>query len=721
MRKAGKSRGILQSLVARPLSVCFPVLGLLLILSQACTFPAPTQTPAPNESIGAVKRESPEVWHNDSQVQAVDWLFPDDLIKVRNEGAALLEFGSGLFIRLFNTTDAGGVNGTMISHDPESPIIVQLTLFAGGLTGRLIKPGNQVAIDTPGGARILVRGTKFFVTYNPLDGLTTAGNFGGIMGIVAGGVSVVIPSGYYLEVPSGEPPGTPLPLGFSIDKFEVQALDEKSPILALADLVSPPPVQAEAVITESPHAEELPAVQITATPEIDVTAETAVSEVPTLTPVVADNAAIPVICTMNTLWPVYYVLPGDTLFSIAQGSGTTYQALMSANCLRSPTIYVGQALRVPVIPVKPIPGSSLTLAGTVVNDDGGSATTGDFQVFIDDFPVAWEFAHFLEAGPHQVQVSGIPGYSFGSWGGDCESNGAVSLVAGEAKACYILLDDIAPTLTLNQSVINDNGGSAAQLDLRTFVGDSAAIWGVPLTLSAGSHIAKAEEASGYSAGPWSGDCDSKGFVSLSVGENKTCSIVYDDIAPVLTLVNTVKNDQGGAALKSDFQVFIGETHAEWDVPQPLMAGNHLVYQAGPPGYTAAGWGGDCNSDGSIFLSIGENKTCTIVNDDVPVEMRGTLIVIKIVVNDDRLDDKVAGDFSFSVNGGEPIRFEEDGRNEMTVEPGVYSVTEPSDPYYFASYDNCTERVIPSGGSVTCFIVNDDTEPPAQVAFSLLVN
>ncbi|HTK05157.1 MAG TPA: SdrD B-like domain-containing protein, partial [Candidatus Eisenbacteria bacterium] len=40
------------------------------------------------------------------------------------------------------------------------------------------------------------------------------------------------------------------------------------------------------------------------------------------------------------------------------------------------------------------------------------------------------------------------------------------------------------------------------------------------------------------------------------------------------------------------------------------------------GYSASAWGGDCAADGSVSLSVGENKTCTITNDDVPSEIHG---------------------------------------------------------------------------------------------------
>jgi LysM repeat protein len=53
-------------------------------------------------------------------------------------------------------------------------------------------------------------------------------------------------------------------------------------------------------------------------------------------------------CGVPYGWVAYYVKSGDTLYSIAQMSGTTVAALQQANCLgNSDYIYVGQKLYVP--------------------------------------------------------------------------------------------------------------------------------------------------------------------------------------------------------------------------------------------------------------------------------------------------------------------------------------------------------------------------------------
>lgn len=61
----------------------------------------------------------------------------------------------------------------------------------------------------------------------------------------------------------------------------------------------------------------------------------------------------PLSCTPWTHWLTYVVQSGDTLYSLAQDTGTTVEELMLANCLYDNRIYVGQILYVPRFPIKP--------------------------------------------------------------------------------------------------------------------------------------------------------------------------------------------------------------------------------------------------------------------------------------------------------------------------------------------------------------------------------
>jgi len=198
-------------------------------------------------------------------------------------------------------------------------------------------------------------------------------------------------------------------------------------------------------------------------------------------------------------------------------------------------------------------------------------------------------------------------------------------------------------------------------------------------------------------------------LNASNGEDIVCTITNTVKAGTLTLVKTVVNDNGGTKVASDFQAYIDGNPVAWNTPITFDTGSYTASEDEIAGYTASDWGSDCAADGSVTLGPGENKTCTITNDDQP----GTLIVRKIV-NNDNGGTKGYTDFSFSVDGGNPITFESDGQNEMTVNAGYYNVTEPAVTGYSISYDNCSNIYVPNGGSATCTITNCDVQPELTV-------
>jgi len=278
----------------------------------------------------------------------------------------------------------------------------------------------------------------------------------------------------------------------------------------------------------------------------------------------------------------------------------------------------------------------LTLEKTVVNDDGGEATEADFQARIDAGNVNWDAANEVSVGAHTAsEIMNVSGYSASVWGGDCAADGSVTLAVGENKTCTITNNDIAPTLKLVKEVDNGDGGSAtsdswtlsADADVpddgRNF--DNLGGSGVFETVYAGAGYALSEsDVPGYSAGDWSCDGGSlvDGVVTLGLDADVTCTITNNDIAPTLTLVKTVNNNYGGTAVAGDFQAYIDATPVGWDSAEELSAGSYVASEDGFSGYVAGDWGGDCDAGGNVTLTLGENKTCTITNNDTPGEIHG---------------------------------------------------------------------------------------------------
>ncbi|MFC1711891.1 SdrD B-like domain-containing protein [Patescibacteria group bacterium] len=352
-----------------------------------------------------------------------------------------------------------------------------------------------------------------------------------------------------------------------------------------------------------------------------------------------------------------------------------------------------------------VKSSSLTVIKHVINDNGGILEADDFTINVtgnNPDPSSFPGDEFgtqvtLEPGVYSVDEDFVAGYTK-TLSPDCTG----TLLPGESKTCTITNNDIPATLIVEKVVFNDNGGTLTYPDFSFSVNggpaESFEADGVnEKTVSAGTYTVIEPSVFGYATTYT--NCTN---VVIPIGGTETCIITNNDIAPTLTLVKTVINDNGGIALFSNFQAYIGINPVPWNQAQTLPSGDYTASEDTVSGYDPSIWTGDCETDGDVSLAVGENKTCYITNDDQPA----TLIVKKIVINDDG-GTLTYPDFSFSVNGAGAVSFEADGQNDLTVNAGTYTVTEPPVSGYTTTYSNCTDVVIPNGGTETCTITNND--------------
>ena len=273
--------------------------------------------------------------------------------------------------------------------------------------------------------------------------------------------------------------------------------------------------------------------------------------------------------------------------------------------------------------------ATLILAKILPNDNGGTATEDDFNVYINDVLSSWG-SHQVDAGTYTVSEDTLSGYTPFSWGGDCNAQGEVALLPGETITCTILNDDETATLTLVKVLPNDDGGTATENDFAVYIDTVQSSWGFHY-VDAGSYTVSEDTLFGYVPSTWGEDCDAQGNVTLLPGESKTCTITNDDVAPTLTLVKTVENDNFGTKQVADFPLFINGNSVTSGVASTLSANvPYTATETNLYGYSASVWGGDCAADGTITLNEGDNKTCTITNDDI----QPLLTVTKIVFNND---------------------------------------------------------------------------------------
>src|SRR5262249_26785966 len=131
---------------------------------------------------------------------------------------------------------------------------------------------------------------------------------------------------------------------------------------------------------------------------------------------------------------------------------------------------------------------SLTLNKVVVNDNGGTATAGNFTLTASGAtplsgvgPSVTSGGSF-SAGTYSLSESSLAGYTQTNLvcSGATLKHGTTALTFGQTVSCTLTNNDIAPKLTLNKVVVNDNGGTATAGNFTLTATGSGT---VPLTFS----------------------------------------------------------------------------------------------------------------------------------------------------------------------------------------------------------------------------------------------
>jgi len=315
----------------------------------------------------------------------------------------------------------------------------------------------------------------------------------------------------------------------------------------------------------------------------------------------------------------------------------------------------------------------LRVIKTVINDNGGTAVASDFTIHVKSSgsmgvtdvtgsPAVGVSSpgreYWLLANTYVVSEDAHAGYT-ATFSGDCDASGNV-VVGLAPKTCTIINNDSAPppatselaTLHVIKHVVNNDGGKEIASDFIMHVkapGSSGPLAdsvspaagteapGSFHALTPGTYVVSEDAHAGY-AQSFSGDCDGNGNVTLISGADKICTITNDDISvktppppstsesATLHVIKIVINDNGGKAVVSDAVIHV--TSDSGDVagsPQSGAVFPGTSYSLGAGTYTVsedffAGYkvtiGGDCSASGAIVLAWGDDKTCTITNNDI---------------------------------------------------------------------------------------------------------
>lgn len=335
----------------------------------------------------------------------------------------------------------------------------------------------------------------------------------------------------------------------------------------------------------------------------------------------------------------------------------------------------------------------------------------------------------FDAGSYAVTEPSHAGYTM-ELTGDCAGTAAL----GAELECTVTNTYIEPTVTtVNFTKVVDNqfGGTAVSSDFSLhIVGTNVDVTvphGSSTQLPLGSYtVTETGPTTGYGA-DYSGFCEGAVMTVApgDLGKARTCTVTNHDIQPELTVIKHVVNDndtETDVDLLAD-AFMLGVTGTDVSAPSfagsetgtvvKLDAGAFTVTEEQEAGYSAT-FSGDCALDGTGSIGVGEKKTCTITNDDIP-PTEAIITVTKELppVPDYSLPNGTFEDFSFVMQGynnNQPTAFEADGTNQITVTTGGnHIVAEVLKPGYVTSYSQSCDALssVVLGWSYSCVITNTE--------------
>jgi|GEM_PF-1183773 len=281
----------------------------------------------------------------------------------------------------------------------------------------------------------------------------------------------------------------------------------------------------------------------------------------------------------------------------------------------------------------PMAEIGLTVNKVVINH-GGSKTSSDFEPYqVEGYmlnnetdPPTTEL-NTLDIIPGQVVVLSPGTYTISeasdpeyiqTFSGDCDVNGEVVLASGDSKVCTITNEQKYASLLLNKIVIN-HGLTKVVDDFAPYMVNtnptSELTLGVASPVGPGTWTISETLDTLYNQ-TFSGDCDSSGVVSILVGESKTCTITNEEKLSYLTINKNVIN-HGNTNVSSSFAPFMaGANTIPLGVETNIDSGIYGITESNYEDYDQT-FSGDCDTNGFLTLISGENKTCTITNEEKP--------------------------------------------------------------------------------------------------------
>jgi len=341
---------------------------------------------------------------------------------------------------------------------------------------------------------------------------------------------------------------------------------------------------------------------------------------------------------------------------------------------------------------------------TFTGDVGGSLTDGQSATPVAVLPGTYSSTETVLAGWDLANIDCDDDASSTPSTGDLNTATATfNVEPGENVVCAFTNVQRA-TVVVRKIVVRDDGGNATigefgitstagtlNFDGGPTVGDvttyTATVTGVvPNT----GYSVSETPLTGYTPSNWSCDDDTGSVLenggdptgalfTVGPGKTVTCTITNDDIAPTLTLIKNVVNDNFGTAGPDDFGISVGGTPVTSGASNPYTANTPLaIDEVGLAGYSFVSITGDpeCPAalGGDVVLSEGENITCTITNDDDPPDIN--------------LAKTVNGPATLEANGTYTVVYTVTASNAGTGN-GEYNLTDTFSPAAGVTFNSAT--------------------------------
>jgi uncharacterized repeat protein (TIGR01451 family) len=181
----------------------------------------------------------------------------------------------------------------------------------------------------------------------------------------------------------------------------------------------------------------------------------------------------------------------------------------------------------------------LEIVEKITNDDGGTASPGDFSLRVDGTnadPSAFAGSEQgtvvgLDPGPYAVALAAAPAGYDSVLSLEC----AGTIAPGETKVCTIASNDRPAHLKVAEHVVNDDGAKRAASSFALGVVNASARPasfagsedGTDVTVAAGAYSVTAATVLGYQT-TLGADCAG----TIAPGESRTCTVTSDDVLPL---------------------------------------------------------------------------------------------------------------------------------------------------------------------------------------------